>query len=151
VWTVVKVHSVEPVLRSFLVKSFNILFFFYCRRFLHYFISSSFFISLRHICFLLLKAPCSFINDKIYDISDFDFRALCVQVKKLIGEKVAHAYACVCCEQLIGEKVAHAYACVYCEQLIGEKVAHSYACVYCGQLIGEKVAHAYACVCVVGS
>ena len=42
---------------------------------------------------------------------------------RLIGEKVAHAYACVCCGQLIGEKVAHALAAgLHLIPCIGEKL-----------------------------
>ena len=73
-WTHGQLWFVELVSTSFLTRLFNILFLLLSRRFLHHArISWTFFIP-KHFtssCFPLLKAPCSFLNDELYEIKDF--------------------------------------------------------------------------------
>jgi len=79
-----KVRSVELVLSSFLIRSFNVLFFRLLTEILHHlpvgltFWAKTFFKWL----VLLLKAPCSFTNDEIQNVKDiFIFHARCINAE----------------------------------------------------------------------
>ena len=69
-----EVRSVEPVLSHFLIRLLYNFFFLLLTEIFYASLSNHLnFFEPKHftgICFLLLKTPCSLINDEIYDVND---------------------------------------------------------------------------------